>query len=130
MNREQRRKRLHDMPAYQRNGASDVIRQMAKNGITVEQYDAAREKEYKRGFSEGYRAGGEESMKMCYAAVALAVHELYGFGRKRALDILQKLDNIVMTELNSEEAIAKVFEDIDLQIDFYDPINRVKEASA
>ena len=130
MNREQRRKRLHDMPAYQRNGAADVIRQMAKNGITVQQYDEAREHEYKRGFSEGYTRGGEESMKMCYAEAAIAVHELYGFGRKRAFDLLQKIDHIVMTELHSEDAINRALQEMDLHIDFYDPMERVKEGTA
>lgn len=129
MNRAERRKKFFGAPAYQRSGPADVIRQMAKNGITVEQYDTAREKEYKRGFSEGYRAGGEESMKMCYAAAALAAHELHGLGRKRILDFLQRIDSIVMTELNSEDAISKVFDDTGLHIDFYDPIQRVKEES-
>lgn len=127
MNRAERRRKLYSMPAYQRGGAADVIRQMAKNGITVEDYDKARDKEYKRGFSEGYRAGGEESMKMCYAALALAAHELLGFGRKRACDLLVKMDNIVMTRLNSEDAITEAFDAMGLHIDFADPMCRVQE---
>ena len=114
---------MKQTPAYRRGvSAEEMIKRMSRNGITVEDYDKARDKEYKRGFSEGYRAGGEESMKMCYAALALAAHELLGFGKKRACDLLVRMDNIVMTRLNSEDAITEAFDAMGLHIDFADPM--------
>lgn len=118
---------MKDTPAWRRNAsAEELIRQMSKNGITPEQYDAARQKEYERGFSEGVRAGREETVKMAYAAICLAANKLHGFGQKRCMNLLIAVDDNITNHLHSSEAIDEVFRDVGIQIDFSDAINTVK----
>lgn len=62
-----------------------------------------------------------------YAAVLLALHELYGFGRIRGVRALQKVDELVTEFLTSREAIEKVYEEMGIYLDFTDGIDRVKE---
>lgn len=128
MNRQQRRAAMKQTPAYRRGvSAEEMIRRMSRNGITVEDYDNARQKEYDRGFSEGVRAGREETIKMAYAAACLAAKEQYGFARSRCLKLLLAIDDQITNHLHSEEAIQDVFDKMGLTIDFNDPLEPVKE---
>lgn len=66
-------------------------------------------------------------VKSCYAAICLALHELYGFGRKRCLDTLNCVDAKLIDTLTSAEAIDEVWEKIGLQIDFSEAFDRISE---
>ena len=128
MNRAERRAKAKSTPAYRRGAsAEDLIRQMSRNGITPEQYDEHGRHEYERGLRQGYMDGGTESIKMVYAAVCLALKELHGWGRKRCYDVLARVDEHVTNHLHSSDAIDEVFREVGLQIDFRDPLERVKE---
>ena len=127
MNREQRRKALKDTPAYRRGAsAEDLIRRMSKNGITPQEYDRARQKEREEGWHEGYQQGCEETIKMAYAAFCLALNDVYGFGQKRCLEALLRADSILTTSLHSSETIQEVWDKMGLELEFSDPIERVK----
>ena len=128
MNRAERRAHAKQTPAYRRGAsAEELIRQMSRNGITPEQYDEHGRKEYERGLRQGYMDGGTESIKMVYAAVCLALKELHGWGKKRCYDVLARIDDHVTNHLHSSAAIDEVFREVGLQIDFRDPLERVKE---
>lgn len=62
-----------------------------------------------------------------YAAVLLAAQEVYGFGHKRAWRLLKRVDEIVCTALSSEEVIREVWEQMGLEINFREGIDRIRE---
>ena len=129
MNRAERRAAQKAVPAYRRGvGAEELIRQMSRNGITPEQYDKHGREEYERGLRQGYMDGGTESIKMVYAAVCLAARELHGWGKERCYKLLARIDDHVTNHLHSSDAIDEVFREVGLQIDFRDPLEKVKEA--
>jgi hypothetical protein len=128
MNRQQRRQAAKQTPAYRRGmGAEALIREMSKNGITPDQYDAWGEKQYEKGWHEGFTAAGEEITKCIYATACLTLKELYGFGAGRCLKFLQLLDEKFLTSLHSSEEIDEVYKQLGLTIDFHEPLERVKE---
>lgn len=62
-----------------------------------------------------------------YAAVLLAAQEVYGFGHKRAWRLLKRADEIICTALDSEEIIREVWEQMGLEINFREGIDRIRE---
>ena len=76
MNRQQRRQAAKQTPAYRRGmGAEALIREMSKNGITPDQYDRWGEKQYEKGWHDGFTAAGEEITKCLYAVACLTLKE-------------------------------------------------------
>lgn len=131
MNRAERRKAAKAVPAYRRGMTGEaLIQQMSKNGITVEQYDNAREEEYNKGYMEGLKQGREDAAMQCYAACALAMKQVLRFGKKRILRILRAMDDHVMYSFDGSESIEKVWEDCGIQMVFHnDPLkSRIEEA--
>lgn len=68
-------------------------------------------------------------MKSCYAAMCLALHELYGFGSKRCMQMLNAVDEKVVYALTTQELIDQVFSDLEIEINFNEemPGERVTE---
>lgn len=62
-----------------------------------------------------------------YAAVLLAVQEVYGFGHKRAWRLLKRADEIICTVLDNEEIIREVWERMGLEINFREGVERIRE---
>lgn len=93
---------------------SEIVQRIQRNGITMD--------DLKENYDIGYKAGFESAtgpvIKTCYAAICLALHELYGFGMKRCRDVLNLVDQKILYSLTSAEAIEEVWEKIGLQIDF------------
>lgn len=87
------------------------------------------EREYKAGFDAGFKAAAEPMIRGQYAAVALAAHELFKFGRKRCARLLNRLDYHVVNTLTNEELIEEVYEKIGLRLDFKEPFDRVEEVN-
>lgn len=114
---EERAKRYRDNAIFDR---------ISKNGITIEDVKQAEDKAYQ----DGYKAGLEATMRMCYAASCLALNELHGFGQKRCKDVLNAIDEKVCYALTSKELVDEVFDRMNLQIEFKDDIpgERVKGA--
>lgn len=69
----------------------------------------------------------EYTFRCIYAAVMLAAHEEYGFGRTRAWRLIKRVDEIVCTALDSEEVIREVWERMGLEINFREGIDRIRE---
>ena len=64
---EERQKRIADQEAFQR---------IQKNGITIDDLKMVEV----QGQQDGYLAGKVETLRLCYAAICMALHELHGFG--------------------------------------------------
>lgn len=120
MNRADRRKAAKAIPAYRRGMSGEaLIQQMSKNGITVEQYDNAREEEYNKGYMEGLTQGRVDAAQQCYAACALAMKQELGFGKKRILKMLQAMDNHVMYSFDGAESIEQVWNECGITMVFH-----------
>ena len=69
----------------------------------------------------------EYTFRCIYAAVLLAAHDEYGFGRTRAWRLLKRADEIICTTLDSEEVIREVWERMGLEINFREGVDRIRE---
>lgn len=127
MNRKQRREAKRDAPKkkpiFHNMTKQERIERICKNGITLDDL----KRNYDDGFNAGYKLAGEDTVKACYAALCLALHELYGFVEKRCKDVLNAVDNTILYRLTGDDLIQGVFDKIGLTINFGDPIERIKE---
>lgn len=100
---------------------TEAIARIQQNGITL----AELKQNYQHGYDDGYKDGSkrkiEPLMKMAYAAAALSLNELYGFGTKRIEAVLQRMDEKIVYSLSSEEMIDEVMEKFGFHIDFQNP---------
>lgn len=113
---EERAQRMRDSEAFQR---------ISKNGITLEDVKRAEDEAYNKGVNVGI----ENTMRTCYAAICLALHEQHGFGRERCKRVLNDVDEKITMALTSEEAIQEVYDRMGLEIVFRDsmPGDRIQE---
>lgn len=104
------------------------LSKIQRNGITIEDLDRAG----KEGYNDGARIAAENTMRNIYAAVALVMHENYGFGKKRCMDVLNAVDQKVMYALDSKEMIQQVWDDLKIKMTFDgDPLEeRITEKGA
>lgn len=103
---------------------NERLKNIEKNGITLEELKRAEDD----GYDRGVKVGIENTMRTCYAAICLALHELHGFGAKRCKDVLNSVDEKVVMALTSEETIQEVYDQMGLEIRFRDiPGDRVQE---
>lgn len=123
-NRKERRAANKAKPAYMRKTDEELRKALVKNGITTQDLET----NYNMGYKAGYHAAGEQIVKGCYAAVCLAMHELHGFGHKRCADLLNKIDEVMLYQLTTEEAVEEVWKNVRLRIDFSEAFDRVEEA--
>lgn len=115
---EERAQRMKDNAAFER---------INRNGITLDDVKAAEDESYRRGVNVGI----ENTMRTCYAAICLALHELHGFGKERCARVLNNVDERIVMALTSEDAIREVYDTIGLEIEFKEmPGERIKEAGA
>ena len=119
MNRAQRRAYQKSLPAHKKMGHEKLMNAIAKNGLTVE--------DLKKCKQEGYQLGVESAVMQCYAAFCLALHEKFGFGRKRVLRALQCADDKVIFAVDSAEMVDEVFRTFGFKMDFSAGMDRVQE---
>ncbi len=93
---------------------SEMVNRIMQNGITLDDL----KDNFDKGYNAGFKDAGEPIIKTCYAAICLALRELYGFGRKRCMKVLNKVDQQILYNLASDETISEVWDKIGLQIDF------------
>lgn len=125
MNRQQRRKQQKSAPKknqFHKLSKQERIERIQQNGITISDL----KNNYDTGFNNGYKTAGEDAIKACYAAMCLALHELYGFGEKRCRDVLKYVDDAVLYRITGEDMVKEVFDKINLKIAFSDPIERIQ----
>lgn len=106
---EERAKRMKDMEAFER---------INRNGITVEDMHRVETDAY----ADGVRDGKEATIRTCFAAVCLTLHDLHGFGKKRCSDVLNGVYEKLTMALTSEDAIQEVYDTMGLQIRFTDGV--------
>lgn len=99
-----------------------VTTQGQSKPITVMDVHAAYQKGFDAGHEAGFRAAAHPVIRSTYAAILAAAHELYGFGQKRGIRLLNKVNYILTETLTSEELAQKVFDEIGVEIDWTEPI--------
>ena len=100
-----------------------ALNNLQRNGITAEDLKA----NYDKGWSDGFTKAAEPVIQAAYAAVCLALNELYKFGSKRCADVLNCMDGHMLYSLTSEEAIDEVYKRMKLRINFKEAFDRVQE---
>lgn len=90
------------------------IKEIERNGITLEHMMQAEKTAYER----GVEAGKNATFETCFAAVCLALHEIHGFGPKRCKDVLNATYEKMTMALNSADAIQQVYDEMGLEIKF------------
>jgi hypothetical protein len=105
------------------NSAEERLTRIQQNGITIDDLDRA----YKKGAEDGQK----KATKMCYAGFLLAMHKVYGFGKKRATRLLKAADNAVVYSIDTEEMMDAVYKRFGIVLDFKDDDmeGRVREAT-
>lgn len=128
MNRAQRRAAKRNerkvKPVFEYGTAeNERIARICKNGISIEDLDMA----YKKGAEDGQK----KATKMCYAGFLLAMHKVYGFGKKRATRLLKAADDAVVYSIDTEEMMDAVYKRFGIVLDFNDNDveGRVREAT-
>lgn len=125
MNRAARRADKKSKPSYMRNmTAAEIQKRFVQQGISPDDLVV----EYRKGYNAGWREAGEPIVRGCYAAICLALNEMHGFGCKRCKDVLNKVDQVMLYTLTSEEAIQEVWDKIGLKLTFSETFDRVSEA--
>ena len=102
---EERAQRMRDNEAFQR---------ISKNGITIEDLKNAEEQARKDGFMDG----AAEMIKICYAAICLALHESEGFDCDKCRELLAAADERVVYAINSRDLLQEVRDTMGLEFNF------------
>lgn len=83
-------------------------------------------------YSKGIQAGKEATVRTCFAAICMTLHEMHGFGKERCRKVLNDVYDKLTMALTSDDAIQEVYDKIGLEIHFSDDISEetvtVKEA--
>lgn len=103
---------------------------MASRGLTIMDANAA----YNKGYEKGYDAGLDEGIKnsamltvhRAYGAILLAAHELFGFGQKRGIRLLNRFHTLLIETLTEEELNQRVLDEIGVEIDWEEPVENAK----
>ena len=98
---------------------SRQIDAMQKNGITVDDLRKAE----RDGQQDGYKAGIEDALRTCYASIALAANEVFGFDKSRCMELLRAVDDRIVTSLSSEDAIQEALDTVGIEITFNSPFS-------
>lgn len=123
MNRKERRAAQKALPGWKRGTTHDQrVSALIKNGITPRDVQQA----FDDGFKQGFDKASPGITKTLYAAVALALHDLYGYGGTRCKRVLERVDWYVLNALTSAEAIEEVYDRMGIILDFNEGIDRVR----
>ena len=93
-----------------------------QNGITQADLDKA----YEQGRKEGFWQASFPIIRACYAGICIALHEKYGFGKKRCYELLVIADEKAQMALSDQELADEALEKTGLIIDFDEPFDRVQ----
>lgn len=83
---------------------------------------------YQQGFKAGWDAATRFVIKDCYAAAALAMHDISRFGTVRNRRLLKRMDFHIVNRLTTEEIIDEALQKAGVEINFAEPFERVQEA--
>ncbi len=99
------------------------VARIEQHGITI----ADLEKEFQKGFDDGFNKAAEPMYKYMMAAICLALHELHGWGEKRILRVLKCVDDKILYALSTDELVEEVLDKTGIEILFKEPFDRVRE---
>ena len=102
---EERARRMADNEAFQR---------ISKNGITIEDLKNAEDQARRDGFMDG----AAEMIKICYAAICLALHESEGYDCDKCRELLAAADERVVYAINSRDLLQEVRDTMGLEFNF------------
>lgn len=106
-------------------------RQLKREGLAfTPKQEAVINAAIQQNYELGIQKGRGQAIKMCFAGVCLALHDVCGFGGTRVKRVLQQMEHHILETLSSEEAMDKVFEEIGLRISFSNPFGYLEEVEA
>lgn len=108
------------MASYTKQSLTEAL---IKNGITPEDLKA----EYKRGYDDGARAAGLQIFKCCYAGIAIALADEFGFGEDECFRAICAADEKMIWALNNSELVDEVLEKTGLRLELDEPFERVQK---
>lgn len=93
---------------------NEAFKRISKNGITIEDMHKAEEDAY----SKGIQVGKDETVRTCFAAFCMTMHEMHGWDSDQCLEALNDTYDRLQYALNSQEAIQEVYDTMGLEIKF------------
>lgn len=117
MNRQQRRSEQKQKRGFRKMTPEQWRAAMAKNGITPEDMN----KEFKRGWDDGWKAGHDSTAKLLVGSLCLALMEQHGFDKASLTALLEKMDDLMLKSLTSDAVLNAAFARMGLDIDPEDP---------
>lgn len=122
-NRAMRRKQVRDqIKEWVQTGRIEQVQRLTQNGITQKDLDEC----YERGYTEGYKAGTDKTLRTVYAGVVLQLLET-GASNDSAIAFLRDLDNRLIVSIDAGEDIEEVFEKTGVKLMLKEDFDRVKE---
>lgn len=117
MNRKERRSaaknsKKNKAPEWHNLTKEQRMANLVKNGITPKDL----EENFKKGYAAAANSLGGYFQRQLYSAFALALHELHGFGRKRALEVLVKTRQIILDYPACGDIMERVEKEMGLEI--------------
>lgn len=128
MNRSQRRlaakksklqKAIDNMPP----GQAARVARMCQQGISPDDL----KRNFDTGFNNGFKAAAAPVIRSHYAATVLAAHELFGFGAERCARLLNRINDLMVETLTSEEMTQRAFDEVGVEIDWSDPFEKARK---
>jgi len=112
MNRHERRQEAR--AAAKREAKIQKVNQLYGSDLTSAALAKAAEDGYHRGLRDGEEAGAKTMM----AAVCLALHKRYGFGKERCANVVEDAVERFLLAFDSAEEIQAVYDQIGLKLKF------------
>lgn len=119
MRRQQVRQQMHE---WVRKGQMEQVRILSQNGITQKDLDES----YDKGYTDGYKAGTDKTLKTVYAGVVLELLDS-GNTEAEAISFLRNLDNRLITSIDAGEDIEEVFDRTGVRLMLKEDFERVRE---
>lgn len=112
-NRAQRRAERKKAPKWEKMSKNQLMTRLTKNGITP--------KDLETNYNLGVRAGIDNTYKICFASVCLALNDTHKFGAVRCHKVLERMQHYIINDLTVAEAVHDVYKRMNLRLDLSDP---------
>ena len=111
-NRASRRKDKKALPRYKRiMSVEQRAAAIVKNGITQQDVEEA----YQKGLREGAQQTMENDSYYFCAGIALALNDLYGFGKVRSTKAINLAAKYILESLTSAELVQEAYDRVGLE---------------
>ena len=93
---------------------------------TVMETHAAYMSGYKTGFEdgrmEGFKQASTYTVRSLFGAMVIAAHSLYGFGQERCIRLLNRVYEVTLETLTTDEMAQRAFDEVGVEIDWTEPV--------